>query len=214
MTNTHSNRCPICSPSMELDHTILHTTKDTLTLQCPNCNYVYKNHIPSPKLINCNVIVSQHEDSLSTTIPLSQDTILQLGDEFIVDTEDAIFVVTITSLESLSSAKRVTKTTAQNVKTIWTRAIDNVYVNVTIHSLGSERHQSRSMKFGVPGDYLFEIGKITTLDNSSFLIEGIHLRQDLQNNPVPKLKNRGEAALAKDIKRIYASEPKYSISYR
>ena len=167
-----------------------------------------------PKLINCNVIVSQHEDSLSTTIPLSQDTILQLGDEFIVDTEDAIFVVTITSLESLSSAKRVTKTTAQNVKTIWTRAIDNVYVNVTIHSLGSERHQSRSMKFGVPGDYLFEIGKITTLDNSSFLIEGIHLRQDLQNNPVPKLKNRGEAALAKDIKRIYASEPKYSISYR
>ena len=70
------------------------------------------------------------------------------------------------------------------------------------------------MKFGVPGDYLFEIGKITTLDNSSFLIEGIHLRQDLQNNPVPKLKNRGEAALAKDIKRIYASEPKYSISYR
>jgi uncharacterized Zn finger protein len=214
MTNIHPNRCPICSPSVELDHTILHTTNDTITLQCPSCNYVYKQRIPSPKLINCNVIVSQHEDSLSTTIPLSHNAILELGDEFIVDTDEAIFIVAITSLESLSSSKRVTKTTAQNVKTIWTRAIDNVYINVTIHSLGSKRHQSRGMKFGVPGDYLFEVGKVTTLEGSSFLIEGIHLRQDPQNNPFPKLKDKGNAALAKDIKRIYASEPKYRTSYR
>ena len=118
MTNIHPNRCPICSPSVELDHTILHTTNDTITLQCPSCNYVYKQRIPSPKLINCNVIVSQHEDSLSTTIPLSHNATLELGDEFIVDTDEAIFIVAITSLESLSSSKRVTKTTAQNVKTI------------------------------------------------------------------------------------------------
>ena len=70
------------------------------------------------------------------------------------------------------------------------------------------------MKFGVPGDYLFEVGKVTTLDGSSFSIEGIHLRPDPQNNPVPKLKNKGNVALAKDVKRIYASEPKYRTSYR
>ncbi len=214
MTNTHLDYCSLCSPQVELEHAILHTSKDTLTLQCPSCNHVYKKQISSPKLINCSIIISQHEDSLSTTLPIPQDDLLEIGDEFIVDTEEAIFVVKITSLELHSSSKRVSKTKAKDVKTIWTRAIDNVYVPVTIHSLGSKKHKSKSIKFGVPGDYSFEVGKTTNLDGSSFIIEGIHLRSDIQNTTLTKLKKNGDSALAKDIKRIYARESKYNFSYR
>ena len=202
--------CPACSPIENVLHILLNSTKNSWTLKCDQCSHIHKQNIVPPKLSNCNIVVSQHEESLSTVISLPSDSIFEVEDEFIVDTEESLFAVSITSIESKSSSKRVSKSPAKDIKTIWSRAIDNVNVNVTIHALGTDKHKSKSLKFGVPGDYIFSIGETKKLEGISFLIEGIYLRKTSSNDSLPKLNSRGESASAKNIKRIYASEPQYS----
>jgi uncharacterized Zn finger protein len=201
--------CSACSPTEDVLHILLNSTKDYLTLKCDQCNHVHKQNIVPPKLTNCNIVVSQHEESLSTVISLPSDSIFEVGGEFIVDTEESLFAVSITSIESKSSSKRISKSPAKDIKTIWSRAIDNVNVNVTIHALGADRHKSKSLKLGVPGDYIFSVGETKKLEGISFLIEGIYLRKISSNDSLPKLNSNGESAPAKNIKRIYASESQY-----
>ena len=76
-----------------------------------------------------------------------------VGDEFIVDTPEAIFQARVTSLEPEDDDARPDSAVVAELAAIWTRAVDNVSVNVTLHPNDDSRDESRSLTIHVPGDY-------------------------------------------------------------
>jgi uncharacterized Zn finger protein len=58
----------------------------------------------------------------------------------------------------------------------------------------------------VPGDYEFVVGETDDLAGEEFTVEGIHLRDDAIGYDHTKLDHRGDAAVAKDVNRVYARD--------
>ena len=111
----------------------------------------------------------------------------------------------ITDLE-VGGERRVESAAVRDVETFWTRAVDNVRVNVTVHPADGRRDRTRSVGVGVPGDHEFEVGTTETFGDERLEIEGLHVRSDATGYPTAKLDRPGDAALAKDLDRVYARE--------
>ncbi len=149
--------------------------------------------------------MSHEGDSFSTYIEAPPNEPVQVGEEFIIDNDDVLLAVRITDLE-LGPEQRATEAAIEEVSTFWTRAVDNVYVNVTVHPADGKRHESKSIEIGVPGDYEFEVGSRESHGDISMEINGLVIRDDAIDYPATKLDHRGDTAPAKDIKRIYAKD--------
>lgn len=189
--------CPSCSPLMPVPHLILKGTKDML-LQCEECNSVHKERKTKNALVR--VIVSKGDKSIHTRAMLSGT--IRTGDELIIDDEQTgeAALVRVTSLEV--GVKRTDFAKAEDIKTIWARAIDEVIVKIAI----SHRETTESIELRVPGDSEFVIGEKVLVNNRELKIIRIKIRDG-------GFKSRnGVAIKAKDIKRIYADsgikEPK------
>ena len=112
--------------------------------------------------------------------------------------------VRITSLEL--DEKRAESASVEDVRTVWTRAVGNVTVDATVHPKGDSRDGTRSATFQVPGDYEFVVGETDDLAGEEFTVEGIHLRGDARGYDHGKLDHAGDAALAKDVNRLYVRD--------
>jgi len=77
----------------------------------------------------------------------------------VVDTDDALMQVRITGIE-LGPENRVEEADITDVETLWTRAVDNVAVPVTLHPKDGDADQTRSLRVNVPGDYEFTVDEI------------------------------------------------------
>ncbi len=189
--------CPSCSPVIPVPHLILKGAKDML-LQCEECNSVHKERKTKNALVR--VIVSKGDKSIHTRAMLSGT--IRTGDELIIDDEQTgeAALVRITSLEV--GDKRMDFAKAEDIKTIWARAIDEVIVKIAI----SHRETTESLELRVPGDRKFVIGEKVLVNNRELKIIRIKIRGG-------GFKSRKSVAIkAKDIKRIYADsgikEPK------
>ncbi|MCU4718650.1 HVO_0476 family zinc finger protein [Halapricum hydrolyticum] len=191
--------CPACSPEFETVHEVL-SEGGQATVKCTECGHVHKTTLPEETTLQRDVVVSQDGESFTASADVPAEETLAVGEEFLLETDEAIMSVRITSLEL--DENRVEEAPAEDVRTIWTRAVGNVSVNATIHPKGGDREGTRSEELHVPGDYEFVVGETDELGDLEFTIEGIHLREDAHGYNHEKLDHDGDMAFAKDIKRL------------
>ncbi len=195
--------CPACSPDVETVHEILKPGGQA-TVRCTDCQHVHKEQLPSEQKLSKDVVVSQDGESFSASVDVPEDEQLAVGEEFLLETDEAIMTVRITSLEL--DQGRTEEAPAEDVRTLWTRAVGNVSVNVTAHPKGGEHDETRSFTLQVPGDYEFVVDETDELSGEEFTVEGILLRDDATGYEHEKLDFEGDSAVAKDIKRLYARD--------
>lgn len=195
--------CPACSPAAETVHEILSPGGD-VTVRCTECGHVHKTQLPDERELTRDVVVSQDGDSFSSQADVPESETLAVGEEFLLETDEAIMTVRITSLEMAEG--RSEEAPAEEVQTIWTRAVGNVAVNVTAHPKSGEHDDTHSFSLQVPGDYEFVVGETDELGGEEFTVEGIYLRDDAHGYEHEKLDFEGDEALAKDIKRLYVRD--------
>lgn len=196
--------CPACSPDEAVIHEVL-KPGGTVTVRCTECHHVHKTQVETTADIEVAVVVSQGEESFHTRLEADPDETIEAGDEFIVDTDEAIHQVRVTSIE-IGDDRRTEHATMSEVDTVWTRVVDNVSVNVTLHPKDGNRDQTRSLTIQVPGDYEFRIGETESFGEEEFEIEGIYIRREVDGYRFDKLDHEGDMVFAKDIKRIYARD--------
>jgi len=194
--------CPACSPEMETVHEVL-AEGGRATVRCTECDHVHKATTDDDTEIERTVVVSQSGESTTTTVEGPADERVQVGEEFVVETDDALLVARITDIQ-VGTEERTDSALMDDVETIWSRAVDNVTVNVTLHPESGD--DTRGIEVQVPGDYEFEVGSTEELAGAEFTVEGMHVRENAVGYPAGKLDRGGDAAEAKDLKRIYARD--------
>ena len=194
--------CPACSPEVETVHELLNAGGQA-TVRCTDCGHVHKTAIQDEAEIERSVVVSQSGESFTATVEGPPDERIGVGEEFVLDTEEALVVVRITDIQ-VGTEQRTEAARMEDVETIWTRAIDNVTVNVSLHPDSGD--ETRGIEVQVPGDYEFEVGATEELADEEFTIEGIHIRESAVGYPTGKLDERGDVVEAKDVKRVYARD--------
>lgn len=195
--------CPACSPAAETVHEVL-ATGGQATVRCTDCQHVHKEQLPEERTSTKDVVVSQGEESFTASAEVPEGETLAVGEEFLLETEEAILTVRITSLEL--DQGRTEEAPASEVRTIWTRAVGNVSVNVTAHPKSGEHDETRSFKLQVPGDYEFVVDETEELGGEEFTVESIFLSDDATGYEHEKLDFEGDVALAKDVKRLYVRD--------
>ena len=198
--------CPACAPDGEAVHEVLKPGGQA-TVRCTECGHVHKTAVGHEREVTLDTIVSQGGESYSTTVDVPAEEELAEGDEFIVETPEAIQQVRVTSLD-LGGDRRVDSATAADVSTVWTRVVDNVSVNVTVHPGEDDgrEDESRSLTLYVPGDYEFTVGETESFGDEEFSIEGVHVRDDAPEYRFDKMDHDGDSVFAKDAKRVYGRD--------
>lgn len=197
--------CPSCSPDVETVHEVLSEGGGQVTVRCTECSHVHKTKIEQEKEVERDVVVSQDGESFTATAEAPPEETVAVGEEFVLETPEAIMVVRITDLQ-LGGEKRTDEAKVEDVETFWTRAVDNVRINVTVNPSGGRRDESRSHAIDVPGDYEFEVGKTEEFGDEEFEVKSIALRDDAVGYHFNPLGEEGDSAVAKDIKRLYGDD--------
>jgi uncharacterized Zn finger protein len=195
--------CPACSPDVETVHEVL-AAGGQATVRCSECGHVHKAELPEERTVEREVVVSQDGDSFAATVEAPAAETVAVGEEFLLETEEAILTVRITSIEL--DEGRAEEAAVEDARTLWTRAVGNVTVDATVHPKEGTGDETRSVSLHVPGDYEFVVGETDDLAGEEFTVEGIHLREDAVGYEFDKLDHDGDRALAKDVNRVYARD--------
>ncbi len=201
--------CPSCSPDLETVHEVLTTGGGTLTVRCSECGHVHKIQPDTEREVTLDVVVSQGGESFTANVTAPEDETVEVGDEFILETEEVLSTVRVTSVE-LDGQKRVEESPVDEIETVWTREVDNVAVNVTVHPQDGSRDDSRSITVHVPGDYEFEVGAVESFGDDEFEIDAFVVRDDASGYRRDRFEEPGDTGFAKDIKRVYAYDEQSS----
>jgi uncharacterized Zn finger protein len=197
-------RCPSCSPTAETAHEVLNRGGG-VTVRCSDCGHVHKTTIEEAPTVDRRVVVSQEGESIESRIDVPPDERLVVGDEFLVETGEAILTARITSLEK-TDGSRGDGAEATDVRTIWARAVGNVSVNLTLHPKEGSGDESRSVRIQVPGDEEFIVGTTHEYGSEEFSVERILIREDATEHEREDYERNGDVVPAKDIKRLYARD--------
>jgi uncharacterized Zn finger protein len=198
--------CPSCSPDLETVHEVLTTGGGNATVKCTDCGHVHKEPLAEEATVERDVVVSQDGDSFTGSADFDPEETIYEGDEFVVETEETIAQVRVTSIET-GPEERTTRADAADVDTVWTRAVGNVSVDVTVHPKDGDEDGSRSLTVHVPGDYEFEVGEQEAFGDDEFEVTGIHVRENaIEDYKFPKLGDDGDVVFAKDVKRVYGDD--------
>lgn len=195
-------RCPSCSPGAETAHEVLNRGGQA-TVRCGECSHVHKTTLEEETTVERRVIVSQDDESIEAQVELPPEETLAAGDEFLVETAEAILTVRITSIESVDGA-RLEEADATDVRTLWTRAVGNVSVNLTLHPKDGRYDETESVRIRVPGDEEFVVGRAHEYGDEEFEVERILVRDDASGYDREGYDFAGDTVLAKDVKRLYA----------
>ncbi|MFP9193250.1 HVO_0476 family zinc finger protein [Natronosalvus vescus] len=195
--------CPSCSPELETVHEVLSPGGGSLTVRCGDCGHVHKVQPEPEREVTLDVVVSQDGESFTANVTTVEDETVELGDEFLLETEEVLATVRVTSIE-LDGMKRVERAPTTDIETVWTREVDNVSVNVTIHPKDGRKDDSRSITVHVPGDYEFTVGKSDSFGDDEFEIDAFVVRGDAAGYDRDRYEMPGDSVPAKDAKRIYA----------
>ncbi|WP_324665423.1 HVO_0476 family zinc finger protein [Haloarcula sediminis] len=195
--------CPACSPDIETVHEIL-KPGGHVTVRCTDCDHVHKETLPEDTTLQRDVVVSQDGESFKAQVDVPEGEQLAVGEEFLLETEEAVVSARITSLETDDG--RAEEAPVDEVGTIWSRAVGNVAVNVTMHPKDGRHDETESFKLQVPGDYEFTVGETEQFGEEEFTVEGIHVRDDAKGYEHEKLDFDGDMVFAKDINRLYVRD--------
>ncbi len=160
--------CPACESVTE--HTVLHAGRD-LVVRCEICGTVHAAVPQHPvKRTVLKVIVSAGPTTRVYRISVPYNDMLSIGSEIIVDDgKNDIVVAEITSLET---DRRVDHALANEVRTVWARAIDEVVVKISVYRAG----RTRSFRIETKGDEVFAVGDLREVDGLRYKITKIKSR--------------------------------------
>ncbi|OIB55703.1 HVO_0476 family zinc finger protein [Natrialba sp. SSL1] len=195
--------CPSCSPDLETVHEVLTEGGGSLTVRCSECSHVHKVQPEREREVTLDVVVSQDGESFTANVTTPEGATIEVGDEFLLETEEVLSTVRVTSLE-LDGQRRVESSPADEIETVWTREVDNVSVDITIHPQDGSRDDSRSITVHVPGDYEFEVGAVDDFGDDEFEIDAFVVRQAVTGYDRDRYDMEGDTVPAKDVKRVYA----------
>lgn len=197
--------CPGCSPDIETAHEVLTEGGGYATLRCTECQQVHKAQLPSAERVERSVVVSHDGESMTTTVEAPKGETIARGEEFVLETDEAILEVRITDLQ-LGAEERTTRAEVADVETIWTRAVDNVAVRTTINPDEGEQEETRSVKLHVPGTHEFTVGETEEHGETAFTVSAIRIREDAVGYEFRTLDHEGDTAQAKDVDRLYGTD--------
>ncbi|WP_311171407.1 HVO_0476 family zinc finger protein [Halobellus ordinarius] len=199
--------CPSCSTAESTVHEVLKEGGGRHTVKCTECGHVHKVKIEDDDEVERTVVISQDDESFSTRTDVPREETLAVGDEFIVDSEEAIMLVRITGLE-IGPEQRADEAAAADVETIWTRAVDNVTVKTTVNPKEGtgDRESTRSFDLRLPGDHEFVVGETESFGDEEFRVKAIQVREDAPEYRHGKLDHEGDMVYAKDVKRLYGTD--------
>lgn len=194
MTKEIEVECPSCSPKEEVGHEVLKEGQSPL-VRCLECGQVHATRIKAPKSVSLKVIVSKMDVSNTYKTELDSETVLQIDDELVVDDEEkgVVIPILITALDA--GGKRVQIARAENIETIWGRAIDEITVKFSAQA-GTDKTEVIEKR--VPGDYEFVVGNEEKAGNKRLFITKIKIRDGVFRS------RKGDVVLAKYVKRIFA----------
>ncbi|ELZ06363.1 hypothetical protein C482_01035 [Natrialba chahannaoensis JCM 10990] len=195
--------CPSCSPDLETVHEVLTEGGGSLTVRCSECSHVHKVQPEREREVTLDVVVSQDGESFTANVTTPEGATIEVGDEFLLETEEVLSTVRVTSLE-LDGQRRVESAPADEIETVWTREVDNVSVDITIHPQDGSRDDSRSITVHVPGDYEFEVGAVDDFGDDEFEIDAFVVRKTVTGYDRDRYDMEGDTVPAKDVKRVYA----------
>ncbi len=195
--------CPACSPNHETIHEVL-SPGGQATVRCGECGHVHTSTAEdSPTVRAVRTIVSQDGESVSATMDLPDEAILEVGDRFVVDTEEAVYSVELTDIEDQSGGRHE-RHRAGEIETLWTRDIGNVSVNVTVNPARGGGGSSWSARQQLPGDETVSVGDEFRIDGTVVRVTGLLLRETTTPDGVRTLDTVGDESMAMDLERIYA----------
>jgi uncharacterized Zn finger protein len=195
--------CPACSPDLETVHEVLKPGGQA-TVRCTECDHVHKVRLPTDDRVERHVVVSQDGDSFSAKADVPPEETLAVGEEFVLESEEGIFTVRITSLEVDDG--RAEAAPGEAVDTIWTRDVGNVTVKVTLHPKQGSGDETRPLDLPVPGDHEFTVGETEDFGEEEFTVTKILISEDARGYDFESLEYEGDVAIAKDVKRVYARD--------
>ncbi len=178
--------CPKCGDFTE--HVTVKLGREHL-VKCEVCGTVHPTKLERTRLATLRVIISAKDASQRRTIEIPAEDLLKVGDEILVDDGVGdVAMVEITSIE-LEGERREETARAVDVLTLWTRAVDEVVVKVSVHWRG----KTTSYAISARGDETFVVGEARTADGRRFRVEKIKLRDGRSPDRAP----------AKDIIRVW-----------
>lgn len=197
--------CPGCAPGSETVHEVLSPGSGAVTVRCTECGHTHKTTIETEQRIAVDVVISQDGESFTAETEVPVDEELSVGEEFVVDAPEAILQVRITAIE-VGDQQRTEAAPAGEIRTLWSRAVDNVRVPVSVHPGDGNREGTRSLTMAVPGDEELAVGETRSIGEEEFEIVGIQVREDADGYRFEKFDHGGDVVFAKDVKRLYARD--------
>jgi Uncharacterized archaeal Zn-finger protein len=181
--------CPVCEETRE--HEILKDAHEP-TVRCTVCAHIHRIAPEAETGLPVRTIVSTGKESRVCTTELDREETYRTGDTVVVECGEEVQSVEITGIET--EARRTERAKGSLICTLWTRAIHEVTVKISLH----DGRKTIPLYFNAKGIEEFEVNREYTAGPRRFWISHIKLRNDRF------LRREGEKALAKDIKRIYA----------
>ncbi|MEM0503480.1 MAG: HVO_0476 family zinc finger protein [Archaeoglobaceae archaeon] len=152
------------------------------------------SQITSKKNLEIKAIFSTGSETEIGKIVVGEDEEMAKDVEMIVDLESGNKIGRITAIQ-LKDGRIVEFSKAKDAYAVWFRNVGEVYVKFSLH----KRSVTTSYKALFDGETEFIVGETIEVEKKRFRIHRIKLLDG------KVLRREGERALAKDIKRIYAT---------
>jgi uncharacterized Zn finger protein len=181
--------CPECND--ETEHEVVAETRDML-IRCTTCGHhqrVQKEREPQALMIK--TIVSREGTSRVCGIELAEDDECSIDDHLVAECGDDAFGVEVTGIEC--GEKRVQRAKASEITTLWTRAIEQVVVKISIH----DGRKTIPVYMECDGEQAFVVNEMYVASGKRFKISHLKLRDG------PLMRKEGWKTVAHRIKRIY-----------
>jgi uncharacterized Zn finger protein len=183
--------CPQCND--ETEHEVVAESRDLL-VRCTVCGH--HQRIPKesePQTRTIKAIVSREGTSQVCSIELAEDDECSVDDHLVAECGDDAFGVEVTAIEC--GDKRVHRAKADEIDTLWTRAIEQVVVKVSIH----DGRKTIPVYLECDGEQQFVVGEVYAAGKKRFRITHLKLRDG------PLMRKEGWKTVAHRIKRVYGT---------
>ncbi|WP_321506857.1 HVO_0476 family zinc finger protein [uncultured Methanoregula sp.] len=183
--------CPECNDDTE--HEVVAESRDLL-IRCTTCGH--HQRIPKerePQVLMIKTIVSREGTSKVCGIEFAAEDECSVDDHLVAECGDDAFGVEVTSIEC--GDKRPKRAIASDITALWTRAIEQVVVKISIH----DGRRTIPVYMECDGEAAFVVGEMYVVSGKRFKISHLKLRDG------PLMRKEGWKTVAHRVKRIYGT---------